>query len=134
MSADRSGALRRLCRRLLVLTLLAGFGCVSSLPNPFSRQRPQDVFLEVENHNWAEMTISIVRSGARARLGNVGTNQTRRFTLPRDMAGSGATMSFQADPVGSSRSYRSEEISVSGGETWVWILRNQLDQSTLYIR
>jgi hypothetical protein len=123
--------------RLLVLVAallpLAG-ACAGSVPNPFSRDQERDVRLRVENRNWSDMTISVVRSGSRARLGDVTASQTRTFTLPRDLSAAGLSLAFEADPLGSDRVHRSPDVSVSGGETWVWVLMPQIEQSSLYIR
>jgi hypothetical protein len=116
-----------------MLLPLAG-ACAGSVPNPFSRERDRTVRLQVENRNWSDMTISVVRSGARARLGDVTASQTRTFTLPPDLASAGLGLAFEADPLGSARVHRSPQISVSGGETWVWILMPQIEQSSLYAR
>jgi hypothetical protein len=136
MRAVRPGAapgFRPLLASLAVVMMVSASACAVALPNPFDRSGSNDVFLRVENHNWSDMTIFVVRGGARARLGNVTTTQTRTFRLPQDFSTPGLGMAFEADPLGSARVFRSHEISVSGGETWVWVLQTRLEQSSLYI-
>ena len=63
------------------------------------------------------MTVYVMRSGQRVRLGQVSGNSTATFELPRTMVNPGLPIRFQADPIGSNRTPFSQEISVSPGDT-----------------
>ena len=128
----RVGALRASSAAVFVILVLAA--CGGRVSNPFQRSASAQVTLVVESRNWSDQTIYLDRSGARSRLGTVTSNQTRTFRLPADIATPGATVRFQADPIGSSRVYSSPQITVGGGETWVWTLMPQIEQSTLFQR
>jgi hypothetical protein len=135
-SEGRRGA-HRVPRAALVGVLLALWtspGCARGLPNPFQRGPSDQVFLVVESRNWVDYAVYLSRGGARARLGTVTSHQTQTFRLPRDMTSPGVSVRFLADPVGSSRVYASPEVSLVGGETWVWTLMPQIEQSTLVSR
>jgi hypothetical protein len=71
--------------------------------------------LRVENQAFLDMTIYVLRSGQRYRLGIAGGNSTARFVIPASMVG-GVSLSFLADPIGSSRTPVSQEIVVTPGD------------------
>jgi len=79
----------------------------------------EPAYVQVENQSFYDMTIYAWRSGMRMRLGIVSGNSTAMFPIPRSMANPGMPIRFQADPIGSSRTPFSQEISVSPGETLV---------------
>lgn len=87
----------------------------------------------VSNHNWSDMVVYAVRAGMRHRLGTVTTNQTRRFTLPRGMAGPGGDLRLVADPVGGSERFDTGTLAVSPGQTIELSLENQLSVSSVAI-
>jgi hypothetical protein len=62
------------------------------------------------------MTIYAIRSGQRVRLGTVTGNSTSRFTIPSNLIFGATTLRFLADPIGSSRTPVSDEISVQPGD------------------
>lgn len=100
----------------LALALFAGGPACSKGPAaPVDPMAP--AYVEVQNRGFYDMTIYVIRSGQRVRLGQVSGNSTATFELPRTMVNPGLPIRFQADPIGSSRTPFSEEISVSPGDT-----------------
>lgn len=92
---------------LLVLAACAG--------NPRD-QDAEGATARVENQSWSEMTIYAVAGGQRVRLGSVNANSTAVLRIPAGVVGLGRTLTFIADPLGSSRTSRSFEIYVAPGE------------------
>jgi hypothetical protein len=72
--------------------------------------------LRVDNQAFNDMTIYVVRGGSRQRIGQVTGATTALLTIPENMVGGGATLQFQADPVGSNRAPISEDINVNPGD------------------
>ena len=72
--------------------------------------------LRVENQGFADMTIYAVRSGQRTRLGTVTGNSTSRFTIPSNLIFGATTLRCLADPIGSTRTPVSDEITVQPGD------------------
>jgi hypothetical protein len=69
----------------------------------------------VDNQSFSDMTIYATR-GQRVRLG-IATGHTKTvFTIPRSLLSGTGVIRFIADPVGSSRTAVSEEISVRQGD------------------
>lgn len=102
--------------RLLVLGLTAA-ACSSGRPGNVDPNAPAAV--EVDNRNFADMTIYVVRTGGdRLRLGLATGNSTRTFAIPNYvLSGGSQTLRFLADPVGSSEAPITEELTVLPGDT-----------------
>lgn len=78
-----------------------------------------ETFVEVDNQALLDMTIYVVRGGQRVRLGMATGLSRSRFTIPSGIVFGSTSLRFLADPVGSTATPVSEEISVSEGETVV---------------
>lgn len=74
-------------------------------------------FVEVDNQAYLDATIYALRSTQRIRLGHAPGGRRSLFRLPRDIIFGVTALRFQVDFVGSSRAPRSEEISVTPGDT-----------------
>lgn len=103
---------------LFLALAAAGIPACSKTPaGPVDPMSP--AYVEVQNRSFYDMTIYVVRSSQRVRLGTVSGNSTSTFQLPRTMVNPGLPIRFQADPIGSNRAPFSQEISVSPGDTVV---------------
>ena len=97
---------------LLLLVLAAGCGArtrAGSDATPVT-------YVRVTNQSWLDMNIYVIRSGERIRLGTVNGNRTERLTIPRHVVASAVSLRFMADPIGSSRTAQSFDISVYPGD------------------
>jgi len=128
---------KRACVRTALFLLVAlSVSCAARRSNPYGSRshRSGSVTLQVDNRHWMDMTISVVRGGARARLGQVSTNGSRTFRLPAGMDSPGVSVYFEADPVGSDQVYRSPLVALGPEEDYVWTLAVNLEHSTLVRR
>lgn len=102
------------CRLTLLLIAAIGFstGCVRS----HARASAPRTVLAVDNQGFADMTMYVVTSGQRIRLGLAVGKTTSEFTIPASVVGSGREIQFLADPVGSSRTQVTEQMYVRSGE------------------
>lgn len=101
---------------VLAMALLGGvLACSKGPAAPVDPMAP--TYVEVQNRAFLDMTIYVVRSGQRVRLGQVSGNSTATFEIPKTMVNPGLPIRFQADPIGSSRTPFSQEISVNPGDT-----------------
>ena len=105
---------------MLARTLLAG---ALALTVACSRGRPETsinpdapITLTVDNQAFADMTIYVLESSRKVRLGLANGNSTTKFVLPKYLARTLTTLRFLADPIGGNRSPVSEEITVSPGD------------------
>lgn len=89
--------------------------------------------LEVENLSYLDVRIYVIQGSRNWRMGLVTATSTATFTLTPEMIGRG-TIQIYADPVGSPRRLRSEEIPIRPGETLSWAINNQLSDARVIIR
>lgn len=108
-----SGAARK-CS-LLVLLLLVLAGC-SGNPRDQGYASEPETKVRVQNQAWTDMTIYAISSGQRVRLGRVVGNSTAVLKIPSGVVGLGRTLTFLADPLGSSQTSSSFEIYVRPGD------------------
>jgi len=113
---DRSRALVALLALFLLPACAAPRASGGGAWEPGQSTQEPRATIRVENRSWNEVTVYAIRSTQRVRLGNVSGVSTRTFTIPQGMVGLGATLRFQADPLGSDRAPISQEIHVSPGD------------------
>lgn len=106
-------------------------GACAGVPNdtdPFAGASGEEtVQVEVQNQNWSDMRIYARRDGGpRVRLGSVGSLSSERFRLPRSVMSGSARILLEADPIAGRGIYRTDPISLHGGETIRVNLRNHL--------
>ena len=70
------------------------------------------------------MTIYVVRSGQRIRLGTVSGTSTQKLVIPPSLIFGATPLSFVADPIGSSRTATSWELTVQPGDEVTLIIPN----------
>ena len=72
--------------------------------------------VRVENRDFLDMNVYVVRSGQRIRLGTVTGLSTQLLPIPAALVGAGWDLRFLIDPVGSTRTPISQAIHVSPGD------------------
>jgi hypothetical protein len=92
-----------------------------------------ELALEVENHNWSDIVIYLVRGTAADRLGMVGALNTRTFVFPFRNLGTGSDVRLRADPIGGPRTFTSENLLVQPGQWVKWTLESDLTRSFLAV-
>lgn len=113
-------SLRHLLLVLLPVLLLAG--CAGGRARGASADVGTRTTLEVENRSWSAVNVYALRGGQRVRLGTVQAVTTSVLTIPSAIVSGVTSLSFLIDPIGSSRTPISQEISVREG-----------DQITIYV-
>jgi hypothetical protein len=73
--------------------------------------------VRIENHNWSDMAVYVIRNGSKHRLGTVSSLGSETFRVPTHMLLSSDDVYLMADPIGSSRMYRSPPIMSSPGQS-----------------
>ncbi|MDQ4079132.1 MAG: hypothetical protein M3125_00090 [Gemmatimonadota bacterium] len=104
--------------------LLLGAGCKSSGANSQPSRRAE-AFVRVENRSMLDMTIYVMRSSERRRLGLVNALSTQTLRIPSVLVEGAGILRFQADPIGGSRTPVSQEIMVSDGDVVTLIIPPQ---------
>jgi len=77
----------------------------------------------IVNQQELQMRVHLVVRGRESLLGSVPPFSERVFELSETRLGGLREVSFRADPIGSTDSWRSGEIHVPPGETVTWYIR-----------
>lgn len=99
--------------RAALLLAMAAAACAEN-EKPSLGKPPRAAVVHVANNGFADVTVYVVQSGMRWRLGTVTGLSQRRFTLRP--SSHGGEVHLLADPVGGSRGYRSPPVRVHPGE------------------
>jgi len=110
-------------------------GCARGGETTGSAGTSQDVevALEVENHNWSDIVIYLVRGGSSHRLGMVTALSTRRFVFPFRHLGSSGNNRLRAYPIGGGDDFTSEDVLIQPGQWIKWTLEGHLSRSSLAV-
>jgi hypothetical protein len=112
-------------------------GCASrsedSDADPQPSEHTAEVALEVENHGWSDIVISLVRGTAVERLGMVRGLTTETFVFPYRKLGAGTDVRLRAYPIGGPQAFTSENVLVQPGQWVKWTLENDLSRSFLAV-
>jgi hypothetical protein len=101
----------------LAMASLALLGACSLNKDPEEAAEPvPPTRLRVENQAFLDMTIYVYRNSQRIRLGTATGNSVTRMTIPSNLIFGATPLRFQADPIGSSRSSITQEITVAPGD------------------
>ena len=120
---------------LLSVLLSAGPGCgflSHRNPAPTSSLFRADVSVEVENHNWSDITIYLMTAGLPHRLGMVTALSNATFAFPSHRLNTSSSVRLRALPV-AGRPFTSEAILVQPGQAIMWTLETDLDTSSLSV-
>jgi hypothetical protein len=98
-----------------LLALVAAGGCRSTSGGLPPAQRAE-TFVRVENRSMLDMTVYVLRSGERRRLGLVNALSTQTLPIPGVLVEGAGVLRFLVDPIGASRTPMSEEIAVRQGD------------------
>ena len=122
-------------------TLLLGWALGMALPACAYRSESEDapdpattaeLAVEIENHNWSDVIIYLVRGTATERLGMVGSLRTETFVFPFRRLGVGEAR-LRAYPIGGPAAFTSENLYVQPGQMVKWTLESDLTRSFLGI-
>ena len=103
---------------VLLIALTTPVACSSAAREPDTGATPVSArtVVQVQNRNFYDMQLYVVRFGERQRLGLATGNQTTTFELPRNWLDTGGTVQFVASPVGSNQVSWSQQLSVQPGD------------------
>ena len=90
------------------------------------------VAVEVDNHNWNDVTIYLMTGGLPQRLGMVTAMTSGRFGFPAQRLHSAGSVRLRALPV-AGQPHTSEAILVQPGQAITWTLENDLDRSSFTV-
>ena len=92
-----------------------------------------ELSLEVENHNWSDVVIYLLRSGQPQRIGMVTAHSTSTFVFPYRRLGASGNSRLSAYPIGGGSAFNSENLLVQPGQSIKWTLETDLSRSSLVV-
>lgn len=107
---------------VLLMLLLAASSCGLGRRGPAADQ-PQTT-VEVENRNFLDMRVYVLRGSQWVRLGTVTGLSTQVLPIPSGMIFGATPLRFRADPVGGRGTPISHEITVSPGDQVRMVIPN----------
>jgi hypothetical protein len=123
--------LAALCGALMCATHACGTSLSRSSSSAASPPLTE-VSVEIENHNWSDITIYLMTGGLPQRLGMVTALGNASFAFPSQQLSTGANVRLRALPV-AGQAHTSDAILVQPGQAIIWTLENDLDISSLSV-
>ena len=90
------------------------------------------VSVTVENRNFQDMNIFVIRGSSRVRLGMVVSMSTQTFRMRSEMMRS-TQVRLVADPIGVIETYESEILRIEPGDQIKWTLSASLTNSAIFV-
>jgi hypothetical protein len=90
-----------------------------------------DIPLEITNHNWLDVIVSVVHDGQSTRVGTAEGSSSTSFDLPDRLIGQGREIRLIGHPIGGSGSVITETIVVQPGQWVEWTLETDLKRSSV---
>jgi hypothetical protein len=125
----------------LLANLLLASGCAARSVPQGEEDAPDDAHgesvemaLEVENHNWSDVVVYLMRGSQSRRLGMVTAASTAHFTFPYRDLGTGGNARLRAHAVGGPQAVTSETLLVQPGQDIKWTLESDLRRSFLGVQ
>jgi hypothetical protein len=115
---------------LLVLALVST-GCAGN-GKPSLGKAPPAATVHVANNNFADVTVYVMQSGMRWRLGTVTGLSRQAFRMPR-LSYDAGDLYLLADPIGGARGYLSPPVRVRAGEAVDLRLHATLSMSSVSV-
>ena len=99
---------------VLLLLTLAAAACHRGAVAPINPQA--EVAVTVDNQNFLDMNVFLIRGGQRVRLGMVPGLSSRILMVRPDLIGYGTELQFELHPIGGRANPVTETISVRPGD------------------
>lgn len=114
--------LRPLLACLLFASAASASACRTGSRARDDDERHGDTTVSVENHDFFDMTIYVLRTGTRTRIGLAPGHSTTVLKIPDYLVNAGDELQFLCDPIGVARTPISQRISVWPGDQIVLIV------------
>lgn len=104
--------------------------CTPAMSNSGEAMLPDHTTLIVENNNWTDMTVYVLRDGSRARIGSVTGLGKARFRLSDALIGGAGDVRILADPLGAGERFVSHPLTILPGQEVRLRLENNIALSS----
>ena len=104
--------------------------CTPMTRNAMSNARSERTTLMVENNNWSDLTLYLVRDGSRHRIGSAPSMTQSVFVISSALLSGTGEIRIMADPIGSRQAWTSQPFMVSPGSKIRFRFENNVNLST----
>jgi hypothetical protein len=122
----------------LIVALLLGAlasGCRSGESgSPFSRRSNRPVRIQVDNHNFLNVTVYANAGGVSHRLGDVIGKNTESFSIDPRKISIVSGLRLRVEPIGSTRNFISEIVFPDGSSSVILTVAAELQLSYVILR
>ena len=115
----------------LALTALTACAARHSIKDDDAQILLAPITLEVENHNWSDVTVFIIHDGVQTRIGQVTAAQNVAIEIPPELQGQMHQVQLAARRIGGTDSFVSQQISLRGNSAIRFTIESDLRRSTV---
>jgi hypothetical protein len=130
---ERVGSRTRLAALSLLLLAAASGACATTGGGGSGNFDDRPVHVEVENQSWNAVHVYVLAGGQYQSLGQISSQNTDRFEVPRGLLGGRKEIRLAADPIGSREGFISDRILVEPGDVVSWTLTQPLAHSRVFV-
>lgn len=98
---------------------------------PIPVSEPENVVLEVENHNWSDVVLYIVHDGVQTRFTQVAAAHDLSVEIPARLQGQMGVIRLAARRIGGTDSYVSQALSIRGSSAVRFTIESSLSHSSV---
>lgn len=131
----RVGSRARLAAFSALLLAVASGACATAGGGGDGDENFNDrpVHVEVENQSWNAVHVYVLAGGQYRSLGQISSQNSARFEVPRGLLGGRKEIRLAADPIGSRDGFISDRILVEPGDVVSWTLTQPLAHSRVFV-
>jgi hypothetical protein len=103
---------------IATLALASSIGCTRNRPGTQlgSSGGEPPASVTVQNDNWLDVAVYVVRGTSRFRIGTVTSTSRQTFRLPLEGSIGALPLQILADPIGANRQYLTDPVTLSPGQ------------------
>lgn len=118
---------------LALLACSAHQGAINTPPDEQPFVPADSLTLEVENHNWSDVVVSIVHDGVTSRVTEVTAGSEKSLMLPPRLVGQDGVFRLLVRGIGATDRFLSEALSIRTGTTIRLTVESQFARSSVGI-
>lgn len=104
--------------------------CAPAMSSDGAATMPEQTALVVDNNNWTDMTLYVLRDGMRVRIGSVTALSKARFRLSDALIGGAGDVRILADPLAAGDRFVSHPLTILPGQEVRLRLENNIALSS----
>ncbi len=119
--------------KIALLTILLLCGCATTGTNSGTKNERGAVVIHVENYNWGNAVIYVMRGSSKVRLGSLRSGRRQKLYVPSAYI-MGSNLQLYVRFVGERYTLTTDPVPVRPGQHVNFVIRNYLPFSTVFPR